>query len=249
MNGHQFAGEVVDVVLDAFDGLAGRSTAAVDVGALSLEQLPVGGCFFFYGERVGAGGGGHTVEAESAIRNDQLDAAADGRDGAGVEGGDDLGGFLAGGDEGVAVGDAAEEGGDVRRGDDLEEGVGGVVLEAADFTGGVIEGEAGVGAETAYGGFVEAFFAGDAEMVFVGEVDQAHDPPEVVDPVGVVEWHAPPVLLRRKTSEEYNPRILRQERFERVSFSGDGHHDLLCTKKHTMPELNKLSYLCYRREP
>ena len=219
---------------------------------LFIEQLPVGGCFLFQGEGVGAGGGGHAVEAERTKRflralrlvemtrgslrsvemtrqiRDQIgdfyvDAAADGRDGGGVELGDDLGGFLASGHEGVAVGNLAEEGGDVRRGDDLEECVGGVVLQAADFAGGVVEGQAGFGAETADGGFVETFLAGEAEVVLVGKMDEAHYPPEVVDPVGIIERHAPPVLLRRKAPEEKDVRILRQEWLEGVFFCGYGH--------------------------
>ena len=53
-------------------------------------------------------------------------------------------GFFARGDEGVATGDAGQQGWDVRGGDDLQEGVGGVVFEAAYLAGGVVEGQARV---------------------------------------------------------------------------------------------------------
>ena len=202
-----------------------------------------------------------TRQIRDQIGDFYVDTAADGRAGGGEELGDDLGGFLAGGHEGIAVGDTAEEGGDVRRGDDLEEGVGGVVLEAADLTGGVIEGEAGVGAETADGGFIEALLAGDAEMVFVGVMDKSHYTPEVVDPVGVIERHTPPVLLRRKTPEEQYARILRQEWLEGMFFCGYGHiNRFVQIKPHCMRFANLqasraaafandegLSYICLLR--
>ena len=59
-----------------------------------------------------------------------------------------------------------------------------------------------MGAELTYLGLVESFFFDYAEVVFVVEVDEADDAPEVVDPVGVVEWHAPAVGLGRETAQE-----------------------------------------------
>ena len=129
-------------------------------------------------------------------------------------------GFFARGDEGVAMGDAGQHGRDVRGGDDLQEGVGGVVFEAAYLACGVVEREAGVGAELPDPGFVEALLARHAEMILFPEVDDAHDPPEVVDPVGVVERHAPAVRLGREATQEQDARALRQEGLEGVLLRG-----------------------------
>ncbi len=130
--------------------------------------------------------------------------------------GKDLGGLLAGGDDGAAVRDALEEGGDVGGGYHLEEGVGGVVTETADLAGGVVEGEALIGTEGADGGLVEAFLGRDAEVVLIGIMDDAHYAPEVVDPVGVIEGHAPAVGLGRETAQEEDAGTLGEERLERV---------------------------------
>ena len=67
---------------------------------------------------------------------------------------------------------------------------------------GVIEGQALLGAEFAYIGLIETFFFDDAESVLIVEVYQAHDAPEVIDPVGVVKRHAPAVRLGRETAQE-----------------------------------------------
>ena len=76
---------------------------------------------------------------------------------------------------------------------------------------GVVEGQAVLGAEVFYGGLVEAFLVDDAEVVFIIKVDEADDAPEVVDPVGVIEWHAPAVGLGRETAQEEDPGVLGQE--------------------------------------
>ena len=135
-------------------------------------------------------------------------------------------GFFARGDEGMAVGDAGQQGRDVRGGDDLQEGVGGVVFEAAYLAGGVVEREAGVGAELPDPGFVEAFLAWHAEMILFPEMEDSHDPPEVVDPVGVVERHAPAVRLGREAAQEQDARVRGQEGLERVLFYRSWHGGL-----------------------
>ena len=187
------------------------------------EQPPIRLSLLLQREGVGAGGGGHAPEAERCpvgAGHDDVNIFAHGRDGA-VEGlGDDGAGFFAGGDEGVAMGDAGQHGRDVRGGDDLQEGVGGVVFEAAYLACGVVEREAGVGAELPDPGFVETLFAWHAEMILFPEVDDAHDTPEVVDPVGVVERHAPAVRLGREAAQEQDARALRQEGFEGVLLYG-----------------------------
>ena len=73
-----------------------------------------------------------------------------------------------------------------------------------------------MGAELAYGGLVEAFLTDDAEVVFIVEMDKADDAPEVVDPVGVIEWHAPAVGLGRETAQKQYPGVAGQERLERM---------------------------------
>ena len=141
---------------------------------------------------------------------------ADGLDGAAEGAADDLGGLLAGGYQGGAEGDLLQECGDIGWGYYLKVGIGGVVFEAADLGGGVVECQAVLGAELAYGGLVEAFLTDDAEVVLVVEMDEADDSPEVVDPVGVIEWHAPAVGLGRETAQEEYPGVLGQEGFKRV---------------------------------
>ena len=189
---------------------------------LGPEHLPIRLGFLLQREGVGAGGGGHAPEAEGG----EVHPAADGRDGA-VEGlGGEGAGFFARGDEGVAVGDAGQQGRDVRGGDDLQEGVGGVVFEAAHLAGGVVEREAGVGAELPDPGFVEALLPRHAEMILFPEVDDSHDPPEVVDPVGVVERHAPAVRLGRETAEEQDACVRGQEGLEGVLFYRSWHRGL-----------------------
>ena len=128
----------------------------------------------------------------------------------------DLSCFLAGSYYCGAVRDLLQQCGDIGRCYYLQKGVGGVVFQTADLGCGVVEGQAFLGAEFAYVGLVEAFFFDDAESVLIVEVYQAHDAPEVVDPVGVVKRHAPAVGLRRETAQEQDPCVLRQEGLKRV---------------------------------
>ncbi len=188
-------------------------------GLLRGEEPAVGLCFLGQGEGVGAGGGGHAPEGEAV---GEFDFPADGRDRAGEAGGGEGGGFFAGGDEGAAGGDAAQQGPDVGGGDDFQEGVGGVVTQASDLGGGVVESEAPAGAEVADGGFVEAFFGREAEVVFVSEVDEAQDAPEIVDPVGVEEGDGPAGRRGREAAEEENAGAFGEEGREGVLLSGHG---------------------------
>ena len=71
-------------------------------------------------------------------------------------------------------------------------------------------------AELAYGELVEAFLAYDAEVVLVVEMDKAYDAPEVIDPVGVIERHAPAVGLGRETAQKQYPGVLRQKWLKRM---------------------------------
>ena len=125
-------------------------------------------------------------------------------------------GFFAGSDQRAAIRNPGQQGGDVGGGNYLQESVGGVVFQAADLAGGVVEGQAFIGTESSDGGFVKPFIGLDAEVIFVPEVDEAHYPPEIVDPVRVVERHAPTMRLRRETAQKQHPRPLRQERLKWV---------------------------------
>ena len=49
---------------------------------------------------------------------------------------------------------------------------------------------------------------------------QAHYPPEIIDPVGVIERHVPALRLWRETAQEKDPGIRRKKRFERMGFHG-----------------------------
>ena len=186
------------------------------------EQLPIRLSLLLQRQGVGAGGGGHAPEAEGG----EVHPAADGRDGA-VEGlGGEGAGFFAGGDQRMTRWNAGQQGRDVRGGDDLQEGVGGVVFEAAYLAGGIVEGQAFPGAKLPDSSFVEALLAGHAEMILFPEVDDPHDPPEVIDPVGVVERHAPAVRLGREAAQEQDARVRGQEGLERVLFYRSWHGGL-----------------------
>ena len=113
---------------------------------------------------------------------------------------DDLGGFLASGYNCVAMWYLLQQCGDIGRCYYFQEGIGGVVFQAYDFCCGIVEGQTFLDAEFAYIGLIETFFFDYAESVFIIEMDQTHDAPEVVDPVGVIEWHAPTVGLGRETA-------------------------------------------------
>ncbi len=141
---------------------------------------------------------------------------ADWWDGAAEGAADNLGGLLAGGDKGVAERDLLQQCGDIGRRYYLEVGIGGVVFKAFYLGGGVVECQAVLGAELAYGGLVEAFLTDDAEMVLVVEMNEADDAPEVVDPVGVIERHAPAVWLGWETAQKQYSGGLGQERLKRM---------------------------------
>ena len=72
-------------------------------------------------------------------------------------------------------------------------------------------------------------------MVFVIEVNQSHDSPEIVNPVGIIKWHAPAMRLGRETAQKQNPCILRQEWFKRMLF---GVHRV------GVASFTKVAYIC-----
>ena len=148
--------------------------------------------------------------------------ATDGRLFAAISLNQDVGCLLAGGDDGIAMRQPFQQGGDVRGGHDLEELVGGIVCQPADFRGGIIHGKAFFRAESHDPSFVKTLLSGNLEMALVLEKEQAADPPEIVDPVRVVEVHAPASGLGREAAEEEYPGFLRQERLERMLFCVHG---------------------------
>ena len=108
---------------------------------------------------------------ESAMRKGNVNKPTYGRDGA-TEGCSGEGaGFFAGGDEGVALRNTGQKGGDVGGGDDFQEGIGCIVAEAADFGGSVVEGQAGLGAELPNRSLVKPLLPRHAEMQLVPKVN------------------------------------------------------------------------------
>ena len=191
----------------------------------SNEQLPVETGLSFQRKGIGAGRGGHAPKAERcpvrAWQDDiagYFDKTSNGRHRAAKALGDDAGGLFSGGDEGLAGGDAPEQGRDVGGRNHFQESVRSVVAKAPYFAGCIVEGKTGIGAKLPDQDFVKALFGRDAEVVLVPEVDDAHDAPEVVDPVGVIERHAPAMRLGRETPEEQDACVLRQERLKRMLF-------------------------------
>ena len=140
------------------------------------------------------------------------DGAAEGFDG-------ELGGLLAGGDEGVAGRDPGEESRDVGGPHHFQKRVGGIVLQAPHLAGGVVKRQAFGRAKRPDRRLVKTFFARHAEMLLVPEMDQPHDPPEVVDPVGVVERHAPPVRLRWEAAQKQDARPVWEKRLKGMLLS------------------------------
>lgn len=115
-------------------------------------------------------------------------------------GADGLCGFLTRGDDGLAVGQLLQEIRNVRWFYDLEELVRGIVLQSADGGGGVEEGEALLLAERHDVVYLEALGLQIHEMVFVTKEYLSLDPPVVVDEIGIIEVHTPPLALRRETA-------------------------------------------------
>ena len=188
---------------------------------MSVEKPAIEIGLFFQRQGIGAGGGRHAPESEGG---GNLHPFPDGRNGAVEPLGNYAGGLFSGGDEHPAVRDTGQQGRDVGGGDHFQEGVGGVVPEPPHFAGRVVEGQAFVGTELPDQSLVEALFPGDAEMVFVGKVDQADDAPEVVDPVGVVKRYAPAVGLRWEAPQEKHPGAFREEWLEGVTLYRPGLH-------------------------
>ena len=131
---------------------------------------------------------------------------------------DSFGCFLSCGDNGLAVGKSREQGRDVCLFHHFEIFVGGIVLQSANGRGGVEEGDAFVLAKGYYLVYVEAFACRVDEMVAVAKEDLPFNAPVVVDEIGVIEIHAPPLSLWRKTAEKQHFGFFGKKGDERMVF-------------------------------
>ena len=187
--------------------------------------MPIGLGLFLKRQGIGAGGGGHAPEAEGCpvgAGHDDVHITAHRRYRATEGLGSNAAGLLAGGDKGVARRDVSQQSRNVSGGNHLQEGVGGIVAEAPDLACCVVECQAGIGAKRAYRSLVEPFLTWHAKVRLVPEVNQSHDAPEVVDPVGVIKRHAPAVRLGREAAQEQDAGARRKEGFEWVFFGVHG---------------------------
>ena len=107
-----------------------------------------------------------------------------------------------------------DEGGNVCGFHNLEKLVRSIVFEATDGCRGVEEGDALLPTMPDNLIEFEAFLLLINEVILVAKEDLSLDAPVVVYPIRVKEVHAPPLSLRRKTAQEEDFRILRQERFQ-----------------------------------
>ena len=131
---------------------------------------------------------------------------------------DGVGGFLAGGDNGLTMGKLGEEGADVGLLHHFEEFVGCVVFLSVDGGGGVEEGDALL---LAMGDDVveaEAFGVGVHKVMLVAEEDLSLQTPVIVDVIWVKKVDAPPFALWRETAEEEHLGIVGQEGDEGMIF-------------------------------
>lgn len=125
---------------------------------------------------------------------------------------------MSGGDDGGAEGESAEGVFEVDGGDDFQEFVGSVAAQAADFKGGVGEGDALCGKEGAESLFVEGVAGVGEEVVFVLEEGEPEDAPHVVLEVGVVEVHFPACARGREAAKHEDAGVGGVEGRERMSF-------------------------------
>jgi len=181
-----------------------------------LEHVAIGGDFLVEGQWVGTRGRGEAVELHrEAIRimgvgNDYGTVDA-GHRGNGKDVADGGGGFLAGGDDKAAVGQLVQQGADIGRFYNLEELVGGIVLQTSHSCGGVEEGQSLLLTEGNDVVDEKPLVDGIDEMVLVAEMDLTLDAPVVVDEVGVKEVHGPPLALWGKTAQEKHTGMGRQK--------------------------------------
>ena len=142
-----------------------------------------------------------------------------GRYGASKGLGHNLRGLFPGSDQRMARWNPCKQSRYVRGRNHLQEGIGGIIAQPPYLAGGVVERQPLACTERPNRCLIKPLFARYAEMLLVPEVNQPQNSPEVIDPVGVIEWHAPAMLLRGKTPQEQNPCALRKEWLKRMLFS------------------------------
>lgn len=123
-----------------------------------------------------------------------------------------VGGFLTCSGEGPAMWHLGQQRGNVGRGDNLKELVGGVVLQSPHFGGGVEEADAGSAEEVDDGFFAVGLCHGVDEMQRVVIKDCAHNAPHIVVEIGVEEIDLPAFLLWREGAEHEDLPIRGKER-------------------------------------
>ncbi len=197
---------------------------ATEVALLGFPKLPVEVGFLVDVQWIGSGGRRHAPPPAGAVGE------------GGVDGGTDLRhlrelemllhqgrGLAAGGDQRAASGQGVEQQGDIGRFEHFQQVIAGIVVQAVDADGGVVEGQPLLGGKLHDAFLVEALFARHLEVALVAPVNDAHDAPEVVDPVGIKELHAPLGTGRRKTAQEQYLGSLRQKGSQWVLL--DGHKE------------------------
>ena len=93
-----------------------------------------------------------------------------------------------------------------------------IVLQATDSCGSIKESESLFHTERHDFINFEALGLNIHEMILVAKEYLTLNPPMIVDEVGIIKVHAPSLALWRKTAQKQHPRILRQERTERMVF-------------------------------
>lgn len=196
-----------------------RSVSAVVLKhADFFHHLAIELCFLFQCQWIGSAAAGHAVEANGASLVRKLSVRSNFwlfhvklcQQG--------VGGFLSGGDDGLALWHRIEYGGYVGGLHHFQEFVGSIALQPAYGRGGVVESNAVLGAKLFDLGLAELACRSVDKVVAVAMKEQAHDAPHVVLQVGVKEVHAPSLLLWRKAAKHQQPRCFGQEWLQRMLF-------------------------------
>lgn len=114
------------------------------------------------------------------------------------------GSLLASGDNDFALRYLAQQRNNVGGLNDLEELVGGIVLQASNCRGGIKETYAFFFKETYDGGKAEGLVGNINEIVFIAKEKLSFYPPMVIDEIGIeeIEIFCPSLPLRRETAKE-----------------------------------------------
>lgn len=127
---------------------------------------------------------------------------------------------MAGSYKGRALGQLFQQKRNIRLFHHFQKFVRGIVLQAADHTSRIIEGDSLFFQKRHNTGLVEALFTGYQKMVLVTEKKQTDDAPHIVLQIRIKEIHAPALTLRRKTSQHQQTGLRRQEGFQGMCLYG-----------------------------